>query len=459
VVEVNDSADGASSRRNERRLVGTGASITTVSQASSALAGGLAAVVIGRLEGPDGLGVYAVVVATVAILTIVSSLGIESGALYHVSGNRWRPARAARQLQVAALALGIGGLAIGMAIYGVAKEWLFAGIDASTFLIGLAAIPFALSWLFGSAVALAEERYERSALAPASQAVALVVLITVVTPMKGVPGAITAYTASHALTAGWVAVIAFGQGSRDARGWLRSTPSDLWAASRFGWKLTLSAILATLNRRADLLILNASASHAAVGWYGVALSVTELQLLLPSSLSRVVVPRVSSLDSAGADPERSFVIAKSVRHGVVVSVVGAGLMAVGLLFVPLVFGSSFEPAVALGWILVPGVAAYGLSSVFSATIVGSGHPGYLLRAAVIVTPVTLVLYLALIPPFEATGAAVASTISYCGTLVLVWLYFRRASGVYGVHPLLPGRAEIFDYLHLRRSVIRDVRDR
>src|SRR6266508_2685763 len=120
-------------------------------------------------------------------------------------------------------------------------------------------------------------------------------------------------------------------------------------------------------------------------------------------------------------------------------------MAIAVLAVPLVFGSDFEPSVQLGWILIPGTTAYGIAYAFSAVIIGRGHPGYILRATAIVTPLTLVLYLLLIPNFGATGAAVASTLSYTATSALYWLYFRRVSRISKLSALLPGWAEINDY--------------
>jgi O-antigen/teichoic acid export membrane protein len=165
-------------------------------------------------------------------------------------------------------------------------------------------------------------------------------------------------------------------------------------------------------------------------------------------LSRVVIPRISSLGSRAALTEREFVVSKSVKHAVVVSFVAAIGMAAALPAVPYVIGHDFEPTVLLGWILVPGTAAIGVSNVFAATIVGSGRPGYLWRVTAVVTPLTLALYFILIPTFRATGAAVASTISYSATLVLCWFFFRRVSGISDVRTILPGRAEVADYVAL-----------
>ncbi len=110
---------------------------------------------------------------------------------------------------------------------------------------------------------------------------------------------------------------------------------------------------------------------------------------------------------------------KSLRHASLVTIAGAVLLAVALvLLVVPVFGEEFRPAVKLGLILLPGTAAIAIAMVLGATVVGRGKPAYALYAALAATPLTVVLYAILIPWLDATGAAIASTVSYLGTFVL-----------------------------------------
>lgn len=432
----------------ERRPVGVGASVVSISYASSAIAGGLTTLVVARLLGPTGAGAYSVVLATLAGLTILAALGLDTSALYHVGGRTWGAADALRQLQIAALVFGLAALGIGAALAGSLRDSAFRGVGPSTLILGLAALPFALSWSYGSAVALAREKYERAALPPVIQAIAGLLLTSAFAPWFGVVGAVSAITLAHAIAAVWFAARELRETRDQAKEWLGRAYSDLRTAIAFGYKSGLTRVMAVVNQRADVLILNAYAAQAAVGQYGVALSLTSIQLLLPSSLSRAVVPRVSLLRDQQTAHERSFVISKSAKHGVLISATAGVGMAIALLAVPAVFGSSFEPTVRLGWILVPGTAAYGVAFALSSAIVGSGYPEHILRASAIVTPITLGLYFVLIPRFGATGAAISSTLSYATTFVLYWLLFRRVSGISSLRDLLPGRDEILDYRSL-----------
>jgi len=440
-----DTGEAPVQRIRPRRPVGVGASIAALSTLAAALFGGLSTLVVARILGASGTGEYSVVLATLAGLIVLADLGLDTSALYHVAGRRWTEAHAVRQLQLAAAVFGVIGVGIGLAAGVLFQDSLFHGISLGTLTLGLVALPFALSWTYGSTVAFATDAYEWGSVPWVIQGVVGLALVEVLTRFYGVTGAVAGITLSHVIVAVLVGVRGFRRTRGEVDRWLAGTFSSLRMAVGFGYKANLTKVMAVVNQRADLLILNAYAAHAVVGQYGVALALTALQVLVPSSLSRAVVPRISSLGGADSPDERAELTRKSVKHGILISILTGIAMTVALLAVPIVFGSDFEPSVRLGWILIPGTTAYGIAYAFSAVIVGRGHPGHILHATAIVTPLTLLLYLLLIPSFGATGAAVASTLSYTGTFALYWFYFRRVSGISDVSALLPGREEIDDY--------------
>src|SRR5262249_24141243 len=150
-----------------------------------------------------------------------------------------------------------------------------------------------------------------------------------------------------------------------------------------------------------------------------AVSATLLLLLLPGALATVLDPRIARLSTQGDDPSLDMVETKSLRHvSLIVGVTALGLAgALEFLVVP-VFGPEYRASINLGVTLLPGTAALGVTAVLAATLVGRGKPLYSLYAALIATPFTVALYAVLIPWLHATGAAVASTISYSATFLL-----------------------------------------
>jgi O-antigen/teichoic acid export membrane protein len=213
----------------------------------------------------------------------------------------------------------------------------------------------------------------------------------------------------------------------------------------FGLKAYAATALQLANYRLDLFVLSAVAATAAVGRYSLAVALTSLLWLLPRAVSDVLYPRVARFSREGEEDQRELVERKSLRHVSLVTIVSTLLLVAVLevLVVP-VFGEEFRPAVNLGLILLPGAAAIAVSSVLAATVVGRGKPVYSLYVALVITPLTIVLYAIVIPWLEADGAAIASTVSYLGTFLLWCVLYGRATGR-SVFPLLvPTRSELRD---------------
>lgn len=432
-----------------RRTLGTGAALATVSQLVAALGGGLMGLIIARLLGPAGTGRVNVVLTAVLILGAVSSLGIELGVNYHVGGKRWAAATALRQTQLAALGLGLVGGLIGLGLGLAGHASVFRGVSIGVLALGLAALPFMLSWTFSSLTALAVDRYEAYAAAPAAQALLGLALAAALVPPLGVEGAVAAATLAHVLVACGMLRWGLRRLGRPEAGWPREARRRNREAARFGVRAYAGNVLQLVNYRADLLILNAVASHAAVGRYAVAVSVTALGQIVPRALASVLLPRVAALDDGTEHAALELSIVKSVRHAILISTATGVVLALGLLLVPLLYGSGFDDSVALGLLLVPGICFIGVGGVLSSTIIGRGHPEYALRNVLVVTPLTLALYGALIPTLGATGAAVASSVSYVAATLVAWHYFRRVTDLRATS-LRPGREELGDYVALAR---------
>lgn len=438
-----------------RRNLGTGAALATVAQIANALTGGVTGIVVARLLGPEGTGPFTVLLSLVLLLTAASTLGIETGASYHVSGRRWRASDALRQCQLAALALGLVGGLVGGGVALATSGSAFRGISALDITLALCALPAALSWTYVAAIVLALERYASYAVAISSQGLTLMLFVAVLTPLFGLTGALVAVLASNVIPAVGLLLWARARLPRAEPGWIARSRRDLGAASSFGVRAYLTNLLSYLNQRADLFILNASAAGAAVGYYSIALSVTALGLLLPRALSAVSMPRIAALDAEAADGET---VDRSTRHAVLLALLSTALLAAVLPLVPLIYGPDFDESIALGYILLPGIGLLGVGNVLAATIVGKGRPEYSLYTVLVVTPPTLFLYFVLVPALGADGAALASTLSYSAIFALLLMYYRRvAPGP--LRQLAPGREELADYAALASRGLAALRHR
>ena len=90
--------------------------------------------------------------------------------------------------------------------------------------------------------------------------------------------------------------------------------------------------------------------------------------------------------------------------------------------------------------------AVGVAKVLSAVTSGRGFPRYALYTTVFTVPTTVALYALLIPPFDAAGAATASTLSYFAAFILTVVYFRKATAIPLRDALVPSRSDLTDYV-------------
>ncbi|MCP9489066.1 MAG: oligosaccharide flippase family protein [Solirubrobacteraceae bacterium MAG38_C4-C5] len=437
------------------RPVTAGAAMSATSRGLVAVTGAVTTVVVARLLGPEGAGAFAIAITLVVMLTTFATLGVEHGVAYHVSSGRWAARAALATVTRVALVTGTTAALVGLAAQ-ILVPSAFAGLSTASVAVVVAAMPFVLLWLYRSYLALATDRYEGFVMPPAVQSTVALVLVLGCAVAFGLTGALVALTVSHAAgaLATLRAVRGFPQRAEDGGPGGDGEPRQLARAVRFGIKGYAGNVLQLLNLRLDVFVLSAAVGAAAVGQLSVALAVTGVIWLLPHALSEVIFPRVATLSArADAQAEREMVETKGLRHAVaMIAGGGACIAAALLLLVTPVFGEAFRPAIELGLILLPGVALLGVSQVLGAIIVGRGRPEYLLYAALIVTPLTVMGYVLLVPALGATGAALVKSASFTLSFVLSVVFHRLATGDTSLRVFVPTRDELHDLVRLPSQI-------
>ena len=436
-----------------RRHLGAGAAFSLVVQAGPLVAAGVLSVVIARTIGPTGNGRFALLVTLTGIAAMMSSLGLSAGLTHEVSRGRWSVARAFRAAYGVGLSLGIVGALAALGVFALLHDSAFHGIRTELAILALASLPPVLAYQFADAILLARERYESyAALELSHSATLLAVGAGLVIPF-GLTGAVIGLPAAAVAGAVVGALLLSREALRDP---VTDGGGSLARAVSFGSQTWGANLLQQVNYRFDVLILGGFASTRDVGVYSVALTLTGIAWILPQSLQTVLFPRTAILDEAAltgelAAAESDAALAKAVRHSVLLSAPAALLVVVLLLVaVPLLYGAKFHQTIALGFILLPGVLLLGIGKVLSSAVAGRGYPRYALYVSLIVTPLTLGLYFALIPVWHEWGAAVASTASYAATAVLTLVFFRRVTRIGLAEAFVPRSAEVADYWGLLR---------
>ena len=439
-------APGSSPSAQAPRDLGTGALFASAAMALAYVAIGVTSIAAARIVGPKGSGVIALSNQVVLIAVFVAGIGLRTSVAAMIGAGQWSVRRAVRRIVPAALALGVVGGVVGYGAYLLLEDSALRGFSHSMAAALMICLPFALLWWIIAAVALGRERYEVYALLTISAPAAVMVLSPIGAFADGAAGA------AYGLAAGYVVggTICTAWALRLA-GLPESAPGGaggLPHAVSSGARSWVNDLFQIVNLRPDLFILNTYSTTAATGIYSVSVAITSAGFILSQSLATVVLPRSAALRGLeGTDApvvsERTAVSA--VRHAVLVSALAVALLAVFLLFVPLLWGGDFRKAIPYGLILLPGVALLGVGRVMVASFTGRGHPHYALAVGLLSFPATLVAYLLVIPDYGTTGAAVVTSISYAAAALLAAVLFFRTVHTSRREALMPTRADVRDY--------------
>ena len=417
---------------------------------------GLASIVLGRALGTGGFGTFAIAFSLQAFLVGLASLGLHNGIAYEVATGRWAPGSALRRAFTASIL--IGGLiaALSVAVCIPLRADLLPGASPAAIVVLLAGIPMGMLLLLLVGTAIALERYEVAGLIQVAQPAAIAVSSSVVAIVFGLSAAVAAVGAAVIAVGLVAAVWAFRLSARLDRENpdLGTQEARLRTAVGFGTRTWASDLLSLVNLRGDLILVGALSSSSQAGLYGVATAITSLGLVAPQALAQVLLPRVAGVDQKpiSAEEDSRTTIGRAGRQSVLIAIGSSLLLIVAIALVPALYGSPFDDAVPLGLILIPGVAAFGVSRVLAYALAGLGAPGLVLRLTFSVVVPTVIAFVVAISLLDALGAALVSTVSYSLSLAVIVIALSRRSGVAIGDLLAPRRRDLSAYPELGRMV-------
>ena len=203
-----------------------------------------------------------------------------------------------------------------------------------------------------------------------------------------------------------------------------------------------------LNYRLDVFVVGFFAGTTSVGRYTLAVSLAQLLWLMSNSVASVLLPKVAAATDLSDSVQHTTRVTRLALWATAIG--GAALGLLGTQAIPLLYGEAFRPSiVALVWLL-PGVVVFSIANVFAAYIAGIGKPHLNLWVSGLSLIITIGLDLALIPKLNIVGAAIASTVSYSVSALMLIIFFIRETGAPLRQVLLPTSED----LRLLLSVVR-----
>lgn len=406
-------------------------------------------VLVTRVTGAHGRGVYTLVYSLANLAAILTALGISWAGIYYIGKRLFPLADVASTLLTVAMvaaAVAIAGLA---AAYFLFQHSYFHDVTPTQALIMLALTALIqLSSTTASIVLGMNRPLHFAGLSLLQFAVALVVQLVL-----AVAGSLTATSALVALligaaSSGGVGLVLVG---REVPIRLGVDLKILRRFLNFGIRSYVANLMQFMNYRLDALIVNGLLGIVSVGYYSIATAMAETLWYGANAVALVMFPHVSSLERKEADRITPVVC----RNAVFMTLIGAVVMfAVSRQLVLFVFGPGMVPVLHPLWLLLPGIVALSAAKVISSYLSGIGKPTYSTYVGAGTVVLTVILDLLLIPLYGINGAAVASSIVYsCTAVAYVWI-FKRESGAGVLETLIVRPVDFIRYRRVLDSTVR-----
>lgn len=371
---------------------------------------------------PAGRGSYAVCVLFTTLLILICVLGCDVAAMYYVSARKFTLSEGVSNTCIH------GGLGCLLAIIvgAVTMQLPLAFLEKaarSSFYLSLALIP--ASFFSATLTSLLGSLRVFGWLA-VSQIFGIschLVLVVVMVPILdwGVNGALLATLGASLLTILFVLVL---YRRRYQLRWVWPSWQSLSQMLHYGFRYYLGKISNQVNFQIGTIILAFFASKEDIGLFAVAMTLTAQVMMVPDTLTTVLIPRVAE-DKLG----RIALIAQCVRvAGVLVAILLALLAVLATPVVSVLFSPQFLPAVPLIRIIAVGILVRSAGKLFVPYLIGTNHPGIASVSVAAGMVTNLALLLALMPSLGLIGAAVAVSVGYLVSSAILQVAFCRISG-------------------------------
>ncbi len=209
----------------------------------------------------------------------------------------------------------------------------------------------------------------------------------------------------------------------------------------------LTNLIGLLNYRVGLFVIERLLGLSATGVYSIAVVVAELLWFVSGSLTQAVYGRIGTPDRTRAADTTVRVVHLSL---VALLLVAPLLAAAAVLLIPPLLGEAYRASLPLLAFLLPGALLFGGASALSAYFTNhAGRPQVPAQVAALSLALNAGLALLLVPLLGMAGAALAASLAYAASVVVLALRFARHAGLPLRRVLLPGAQLGRDLLALR----------
>lgn len=395
------------------------ASINLVSGFLGIVLGILGSVVIARALGPEGRGVYALLLLFGTTIALTANLGLGQSAVYYYGRKKSESAKISGSLFSMAWLIGVPVAILLLAFMPAYGDVLLKDVPFYLVALIICLTPIALSRNYVAHLFVSVQDFRwYNAINLLDLLGRILLFLPLLALGLGLTGAILAFTVSLIVLTVVAWTVICQRLNIDFR-WNGNFVKEL---TTYGVRVHLAVVLAFLTIRIDQFLIGYFLDVSQVGIYAVAFSIAEVVQSISTAVALLVFARVSSNDS-----ESAFLITnRTLRFTGLLSVIGAlGVMIATPLLIPRLFGEEFVSATSVVWLLLPGVIMQNLSQVIYSSLSGRGKPELGIYVRLATLALLILLDSVMLPRFGINGAALTwSGMYFISTGAYLVMYLR-----------------------------------
>jgi len=381
-------------------------------------------VIIARILGPDGRGVYFLAVLSGTFVALIGEFGSSAAAITFASNRDDALPRLHGAMVGICAASGVIAFVI---LVGGEKLWtatILPGLTTEILVLVAATTPVLVYIQISSALLAGLGRVPLLALvrtisALVAPGVSLLLLWWHSTPFF----AVLAWTVVSIASACAMGVLAVRAGA----GLQSAARADVRRVLGFGLKAQVGTLAHYGFLRLDVLFISGFLGTVSVGYYSLASQLAERLTLATSALYNASAAQIGG----SARPVAAKLTTRVVRLTLLVLLPVTVLVGVlGTFMIPLLYGDEFRASVTPFILLLPGVLCLAVWYIVGLFLIANfKRPGLTTRIQLVGLVASVPLYLIVVNLFEMNGAAAASSAIYLFIALLGCLSFRRITGL------------------------------
>jgi O-antigen/teichoic acid export membrane protein len=380
-------------------------------------------ILISKLSGPEGLGIFTLVTVNANLASIFTSLGISSGIGFQASKNDISTRALLKLSWLSSLIQLMLILIIEIIVFLISGKFLIW--NSSWYLFGIAGIILFLTISISEKYfALYNGYFQLNKYNLIVTAITgLIVLICSIwlfilkkVPIESILIVFVFANVVQVILLHFFLSYQKKQHNNDNISWER----DLFSYSTIAF---FSNCLYFIALRVDYWIIGLFNSKEQLGYYALAVRLSQLIWILPTLLAALILPKVGKIDFKNQNLERLIRLVFSFN------VFGGLILAFSSFYlIPLIFGKEFTRSILPFCLILPGIVLLSLQIILSAYFSGKGEIKTNLITSIVLLIEVILLDLLLIPRFGIIGASIASSFAYSiSGLFTYYLYCRSVN--------------------------------